>query len=70
MIQFALDFYGETMVNPSAEWLVWRLYGDSVKRDTFYGDFTVKLVWRLSKVFIEKKHGKTNYQTISILILP
>ena len=41
------------MVNPLAEWLVRRLYGDSVEWDTFYGDFTVKLVWRLSKVFME-----------------
>ena len=26
----------------------WRLYGDSVESDTFYGDFMVKLLWRLS----------------------
>ena len=28
-------------------------YGDSVKRDTFYGDFVVILVLGLSVVFIE-----------------
>ena len=31
-----------------------RLYGDSVESVTFYGDFMVKLVWRLSRVFMEK----------------
>ena len=31
-----------------------RLYGDSVECDTFYGDTIVKLVWRLSGVFMEK----------------
>ena len=47
------------------EWLVWRLYGDSVECVTFYGDFMVKLVWRLCRVFMEK-HGKSNHQTISM----
>ena len=31
-----------------------RLYGDSVENYTFYGDFMVKLVWRLSEAFVEK----------------
>ena len=31
--------------------------------------FMVKSVWRLSVVFLWKKRGKSNYQTISILIL-
>ena len=35
------------------EWLVWRLYGDSVESDTFFRDFMVKLVWKLSGVFME-----------------
>ena len=30
---------------------VWRLYGDSMKIDTFCGDLIVKLVLRLSGVF-------------------
>ena len=34
--------------------IVWRCYGDSVESDTFYGDFVVKSVWRLSRVFTEK----------------
>ena len=29
-------------------------YGDSVENGTFYEDFMVKLVWRLSGVFMEK----------------
>ena len=33
---------------------VWRQCGDSVESDAFYGDFMVKLVWRLSGVFMEK----------------
>ena len=36
------------MVIQLPEWLVRRLYGDSVQSDTFYEDFMVKLVWRLS----------------------
>ena len=31
------------------EWLVWRLYGESVKSNTFYGDFVAKLVWRITR---------------------
>ena len=31
-----------------------KIYGDSVESDAFYGDFTVKLVRRLSEVFREK----------------
>ena len=27
--------------------LVWRLSRDSLKSDTFYGDFMVKLVWEI-----------------------
>ena len=50
--------------------IVWRLYGDSVESDTCYGDFMAKLVRRLSEFFMEKTHGKSNYQTISRLILP
>ena len=40
----------------------------SAKSDTFYGDFMVKLAWRLSGV-LWRKHDKSNYQTISILTL-
>ena len=40
----------------------WTLYGDSVETNNFYGESIVKLVWR--------KHGKSNYQTISMSILP
>ena len=29
---------------------MWRLCGDSMESDTFYGDFVVKLIWRLSGV--------------------
>ena len=37
------------------EWLlIWSMYGDSVESDTLYGDFMVKLIWRLPRVFIEK----------------
>ena len=39
-----------------------------MESDTFYGDFMVKLVWRLSGVFMGKKQGKSNYQTMSILV--
>ena len=42
------------MVNPITKMLVWRLYGDGVESDTFYGDFMIKLVWKLSGVFMEK----------------
>ena len=31
---------------------VWRLCGDSVEIDIFYGDFMVKLVWRMSPLKI------------------
>ena len=37
-----------------SEWLVSRLYGNGVETDTFYGDLMVKLVWRLSEIFMEK----------------
>ena len=43
--------------------------GDSLEDDTFYGDFVVKLVWRLSGV-LWRKHGKSDCHTISILIFP
>ena len=35
---------------------------ETVWRVILYGDFMVKLVWRLSGVFMEK-HGKSNYQS-------
>ena len=41
--------------------IVWRLYGDSVETDTFYGDFMVKLLWRLSEVF----HGENMVSQIT-----
>ena len=34
--------------------IVWRLYGDSVENDTFYGNFMVKLVEKLSGGFMEE----------------
>ena len=40
-----------------------------MERDNFYGDFMAKSVWRLSGVSW-RKPGKTNCQTISLLILP
>ena len=51
--------------------IVWRLYGDSVKSDTFYGDFYGKI----SLETVQGFHGqnmaiKSNCQTISMLILP
>ena len=50
--------------------ILWRSHGDSVESDNFYGDFMMKLVWRLSEV-LWRKDGKSNlYQTTSILILP
>ena len=36
----------------------------------FYEDFMVKLVWILGGAFMKKKHGKSNSQFISVLILP
>ena len=56
------------MVNLITRMVIGRLYGDNVESDTFYGDFMVKLVWRLSGIIMEKR-GKSNYQTIPILIL-
>ena len=47
--------YEENMINLIIRiWLVWRLCGDGVKSDTFYGDLMVKLDWKLSEVFMEK----------------
>ena len=34
--------------------LITRMYKDSVESGTFYGDFMVKLILRLSGVFVEK----------------
>ena len=34
--------------------IVWILYGFSVASDTFFRDFMVKFVWRLSGVLFEK----------------
>ena len=42
------------MANLIIKSLVRRLFEDIVKSDTFYGDFIVKLVWRLSGIFMEK----------------
>ena len=37
------------------ERVLWRLHGDSVESDTFYGDMmAVKLVWILSGVSMER----------------
>ena len=51
------------MVNPitSQEWLVWRLYGDSEKSDTFHGDFIIKLARKFVWGFHGEIHGKSNY---------
>ena len=63
---FVGDFYGENVVNLITRIvsidIVWGQFG------VFYGDFIVKLVWRLS-VVSWRKHGKSDYQTISISIL-
>ena len=37
-----------------SKWLVQRLYGDDVESDTFYGDFIVRSVGRLSGFYGEK----------------
>ena len=37
-----------------------RLYGDRVESDPFYGYFMVKLVWRLSGIFMEKTKLSNN----------
>ena len=47
---------------------VWRLHKDSVESDTFmeiYGKVSLEIVWD----FHREKNGKSNCQTISILIL-
>ena len=42
------------MVNLITRMVSMEIDGERVESDTFYGDFMVKLVWRLSGVFIEK----------------
>ena len=49
------------MVNLITTIVCMDLYGDNEENDTFYGDFIVKLVWRLWKT-----DSKSNYQAISI----
>ena len=59
---FSGFFYGKSSYH--LKWIVWRLYGrlygKHVKSDTFYGDFMVKLVRRLS--------GNLIYHAFSIKI--
>ena len=42
------------MVTLITKMVCWRLSGDNVESDTFYEDFMVKLVWKLSGVFLDK----------------
>ena len=53
------------LVNLITRMVCMEIYGDSAESGTFYRDFILKLVWRLSGVFMKK----INYQTISILSL-
>ena len=42
------------MVNLITRMVCMEYEGDSVESDTFYGDFMVKLAWKLSGVSMEK----------------
>ena len=53
--QFDCGFHEENMKNLIIRiWLVWRLCGDNVESDTFYGDLMVKLDQKLPEVFMEQ----------------
>ena len=52
-----LEIFLQTLENYFVS-IACRNYGDSGERDTFYGDFIVKVIWRLS--------GNSIYHTFSI----